>query len=366
MIFTVFNKEFFVNTYNHHRNSFVPKFDLKMTYLSHILDKTVDCERDIDWSFKVQRWNMYRSVIFNSAKRLTNFPSMYSVERYNIFEPFIVFEDPWYNSPYNILNVLLESPKKDAFFKSVEIKEWFKKRTESMHWPIITEYLLEYKIPYYGIIDLEKRSIWDPESAFNAQQIEFNSRDLLINQDVLTMLYTIYNTKYRFEQSIFGYDTIPFWLTNEYKEEQEIKKMLNKDKEKPIDIEQQEYYEQQYFDFFQTIVSYNSKFKRPRILVERNIHYGILDQNPVESTAHFNCLHASRLQKHIMTNESVMYKMILETYNTLCKFFMINQVLLNNLTDVLTREGILWPDQIYSLDKNNKPIFNATSITHKQ
>ena len=116
-------------------------------------------------------------------------------------------------------------------------------------------------------------------------------------------------------------------------------------------------------ELFQIMAKDNAELKRPQLIVgkiNRNSFEMWIDQIPIESTTRFNFLHHQEQlikQKYMSTTETLNYKFIVEIYHILLVFFVMNQVLLQELINDLQNTGLVSLHRITKLYQNNEIVF---------
>nr|QWW92618.1 hypothetical protein [Schistidium sp. 49138] len=217
---------------------------------------------------------------------------------------------------------------------------------------LFTEYRMESQLSAKPMIFVGGRFLWDPTGLlFQNHHFIFSRQNLFIDAEMLRRLYVTYGARREREKSRSSQKIKQFFLRRGY----------GRDSINDFSINwwnQLSFIEKNNVETFKRIEGIGVQLKRPQVFTPVYLYQRWLIENPRENLTRFELLNnqqrSLKLNK-LLFNDSFVYNTLLEIYQYLLNFFILHQVLLNEMTKILLKKKWLFHNEIeYFINIINK------------
>lgn len=219
---------------------------------------------------------------------------------------------------------------------------------------LFTEYRMESQLSNKPLIFIGGRFLWDPTGLlYQNHNFIFSRQDLFIDGEMLRRLYVTYGARREREKSRSSQKIKQFFLRRGYGRDSINNFSINWWNQLP-------FIEKNNIETFKRIEGIGVQLKRPQVFTPVYLYQRWLIENPQKILTRFELL--NNQQKWLKTNklllnDSLIYNTLLEIYQYLLQFFILHQVLLNEMTNVLLKNKWLFQNEIEDfmniINKNN-------------
>ena len=201
---------------------------------------------------------------------------------------------------------------------------------------LFTEYRMESQLSAKPMIFVGGRFLWDPTGLlFQNHHFIFSRQNLFIDAEMLRRLYVTYGARREREKSRSSQKIKQFFLRRGY----------GRDSINDFSINwwnQLSFIEKNNVETFKRIEGIGVQLKRPQVFTPVYLYQRWLIENPRENLTRFELLdnqqRSLKLNK-LLFNDSFVYNTLLEIYQYLLNFFILHQVLLNEMTKILLKRN---------------------------
>nr|UGN11277.1 hypothetical chloroplast RF21 [Pterobryopsis orientalis] len=322
---------------------------------------------NITWAPKVSRLNFIRSNLFNWINRSNEFKITYNFD----------FSKKKEKKEFN------GSPKNSQFFEIIQhkTKEQLpyerilsrirRRNVQELEFQLedilleeqfvilgfsrlFTEYRMESRLSSKPMLFIGGRFLWDPTGLlFRNHHFIFSRQNLFIDEEMLRRLYVTYGARREREKSRSSQKIKQFFLHRGYGRDSINDFSINWWNQLP-------FIEKNNVETFKRIEGIGVQLKRPQVFTPVYLYQRWLIENPLKNMSRFELLNNQQRWlkiNNLLFNDSFIYYTLLEIYQYLLKFFILHQILLNEMTKVLFRNKWLFQNEIEyfinKIDKNN-------------
>nr|QWW92537.1 hypothetical chloroplast RF21 [Amphidium sp. 49156] len=320
---------------------------------------------NIAWAPKISRLNFIRPNLFNWINRPNEFEVTYnsnfskkkekkhfngSPENFHFFE--IIQHKTKEQLPYErILSRIRRRNVQELEFQLEDIllEEQFLILGFSQ---LFTEYRMESQLSNKPMIFIGGRFIWDPTGLlFQNNHFIFSRQKLFIDEEMLRRLYVTYGARREREKSRSSQKIKQFFLRHGYGRDSINDFSINWWNQLP-------FIEKNNVETFKRIERIGVQLKRPQVFTPVYLYQRWLIENPRENLTRFDLLNNQQRWlkvNNLLLNDSFIYNTLLEIYQYLLKFFILHQVLLDQMTKILLKNKWLFHNEIeYFINILNK------------
>lgn len=320
---------------------------------------------NITWAPKLSRLNFIRTNLFNWINRPNQFEVTYnfdfskkkekkkftdSPENSHFFE--IIQHNTKEQVPYErILSRIRRRNVQELEFQLEDIllEEQFIILGFSQ---LFTEYQMESQLPNKPMIFIGGRFLWDPTGLLvQNNHFIFSRQKLFIDEEMLRRLYVTYGARREREKSRSSQKIKQFFLRRGYGRDSINDFSINWWNQLP-------FIEKNNVETFKRIQGIGVQLKRPQVFTPVYLYQRWLIENPRENLTRFDLLNNQQRWlkvNNLLLNDSFIYNTLLEIYQYLLKFFILHQVLLNEMTKILLKNKWLFHNEIeYFINRFNK------------
>nr|YP_009867587.1 hypothetical protein RF2 [Drepanocladus aduncus]QKG04767.1 hypothetical protein RF2 [Drepanocladus aduncus] len=317
---------------------------------------------NITWAPKLSRLNFIRSNLFNWINRPNEFKITYNFD----------FSKKKEKKEFN------GSPKNSQFFEIIQhkTKEQLpyerilsrirRRNVQELEFQLedilleeqfvilgfsrlFTEYRMESRLSSKPMLFIGGRFLWDPTGLlFRNHHFIFSRQNLFIDEEMLRRLYVTYGARREREKSRSSQKIKQFFLHRGYGRDSINDFSINWWNQLP-------FIEKNNVETFKRIEGIGVQSKRPQVFTPVYLYQRWLIENPLENMSRFELLNnQQRCLKinNLLFNDSFIYYTLLEIYQYLLKFFILHQILLNEMTKILFRNKWLFQNEIeYFINK---------------
>lgn len=217
---------------------------------------------------------------------------------------------------------------------------------------LFTEYRMESQLSSKPMIFVGGRFLWDPTGLlFQNHHFIFSRQILFIDEEMLRRLYVTYGTRREREKSRSSQKIKQFFLHRGYGRNSINDFSINWWNQLP-------FIEKNNVETFKRIEGIGVQLKRPQVFTPVYLYQRWLIENPRENLTRFDLLNNQQRWlkvNNLLLNDSFIYNTLLEIYQYLLKFFILHQVLLNEMTKILLKNKWLFHNEIeYFINIINK------------
>nr|YP_009109446.1 hypothetical protein SunCp021 [Sanionia uncinata]AIW52134.1 hypothetical protein SunCp021 [Sanionia uncinata] len=320
---------------------------------------------NITWAPKLSRLNFIRSNLFNWINRPNEFKITYnsdfskkrekkefngSSKNSHFFE--IIQHKTKEQLPYErILSRIRRRNVQELEFQLEDIllEEQFVILGFSR---LFTEYRMESRLSSKPMLFIGGRFLWDPTGLlFRNHHFIFSRQNLFIDEEMLGRLYVTYGARREREKSRSSQKIKQFFLHRGYGRDSINDFSINWWNRLP-------FIEKNNVETFKRIEGIGVQLKRPQVFTPVYLYQRWLIENPLENMSRFELLNNQQRWlkiNNLLFNDSFIYYTLLEIYQYLLKFFILHQILLNEMTKILFRNKWLFQNEIeYFINKIDK------------
>ena len=344
------------------KNRLVTKsFNQKISYKKELYQLT----SNITWAPKISRLNFIRTNLFNWIDRPNEFKVTYNFD----------FSKKKEKKEFN------GSPKNSQFFEIIQhkTKEQLpyervlsrirRRNVQELEFQLedilleeqfvilgfsrlFTEYPMEFRLSNKPMLFIGGRFLWDPTGLlFRNHHFIFSRQNLFIDEEMLRRLYVTYGARREREKSRSSQKIKQFFLRRGYGRDSINNFSINWWNQLP-------FIEKNNIETFKRIKGIGVQLKRPQVFTPVYLYQRWLIENPLETMTRFELLNNQQRWlkiNNLLFNDSFIYYILLEIYQYLLNFFMLHQVLLNEMTKILLRNKWLFQNEIECfINKINK------------
>jgi hypothetical protein len=307
---------------------------------------------DIAWSSRVERLSLSRNILFDLLKKvdepLSLFSSLRFFGRMSSNDVLLEQQRPYAGLYHRSWDVMKSEIPKDldyAFYGMLS-----KQRIITMGLPVLSNQLMEYETPENDLLLFGGRPIWNPAATF-LRNLVFRQRQLFANEELLSILYLMYQSQ-RSRPSIGKTSRRKeVWTPDVYLETLAMNNNLKKDSERKTRIQVL-----QTFNMFKRLAHANATFQRPQAEVPNNSEMSFMKPFIAPNRfSRFSFTEDLFYQQNLLPEndaklqELLTYGSILESYYFLLKFFVKHQSLLQSITHLLLKEGVLFEEDLQKI-----------------
>lgn len=217
---------------------------------------------------------------------------------------------------------------------------------------LFTEYRMESQLSSKPMIFVGGRFLWDPTGLlFQNHHFIFSRQILFIDEEMLRRLYVTYGARREREKSRSSKKIKQFFLRRGYGRDSINDFSINWWNQLP-------FIEKNNVETFKRIEGIGVQLKRPQVFTPVYLYQRWLIENPRENLTRFDLLNNQQRWlkvNNLLLNDSFIYNLLLEIYQYLLKFFILHQVLLNEMTKILLKNKWLFHNEIeYFINIINK------------
>ena len=196
------------------------------------------------------------------------------------------------------------------------------------------------------------RFLWDPTGLlFRNHHFIFSRQNLFIDEEMLRRLYVTYGARREREKSRSSQKIKQFFLHRGYGRDFINDFSINWWNQLP-------FIEKNNIETFKRIEGIGVQSKRPQVFTPVYLYQRWLIENPLENMNRFELLNNQQRWlkiNNLLFNDSFIYYTLLEIYQYLLKFFILHQILLNEMTKILFRNKWLFQNEIeYFINRIDK------------
>jgi hypothetical protein len=311
---------------------------------------------NISWAPKISRLNFIRTTLFNWINRPNDFEITYNLKFLNKKE----------NKKFNV------SPEHSHFFEIIQhkTKEQLpyerilsrirRRNVQELELQLedilldeqfvilgfsqlFTEYRMESQLSNKPMIFIGGRFLWDPAGlSFQENNFVFSRQKLFIDEEMLRRLYVTYGARREREKSRSSQKIKQFFLRRGYGRDSINDFSINWWNQLP-------FIEKNNIETFKRIEGIGVQLKRPQVFTPVYLYQRWLIENPRENLTRFSFLNNQQRWlkvNNLLLNDSFIYNTLLEIYHYLVSFFILHQILLNQMTKLLLKNKWLFHDDI--------------------
>nr|YP_009668221.1 Ycf2 [Bazzania praerupta]QCW58996.1 Ycf2 [Bazzania praerupta] len=322
-----------------------------------IIDREIGEFNNTAWSPRFWRLSFSRNHLFNWIKRPSDFGFSHTFgfsDRNNLETP-----------PQNYR---LTSDKKEPLFYERILPRVRKRNVEELesqfenilleeHSEILgffsssTQYQMEYQMENKPRLFIGKRILWNPIGSFSQiRHFVFSRREFFVDEEMLRRLYITYGVRRERERSPSSHRIRRFFICRGYTKDLINKLSVRWWNELPMDQKQNIYTLGQ-------IEKMGIRLKRPQIFTPVYLYQRWLIENIPGKFSRLNLsTHRARWLKinTLLLNDSLTYKILLESYQYLFEFFLSNKRLLNRMTGILLNKKWIFQSEIRDIIRHIK------------
>lgn len=311
---------------------------------------------NITWAPKISRLYVIRTNLFNWINRPNQVEVEYNFhvskkkekknflvnqENFSFFE--IIQHNPKEQIPYErILSRIRRRNIQELEFQLEDIllEEQFVILGFSQ---LFTEYRIESQFSNKPMIFVGGRFLWDPNGfLFQNNHFIFSHQNLFIDEEMLKRLYVTYGARREREKSRSSQKIKQFFLRRGYGRNSTNDLSINWWNKLP-------FVEKNNVETFKRIEGIGVQLKRPQVFTPVYLYQRWLIENPRENLIRFDLLNNQQRRlkvNNLLLNDSFIYKILLEIYQYLLKFFISNEFLLNEMIKILLKNKWLFHNEI--------------------
>ena len=343
-IFAIANKSI-TNTQNNSQNEY-------LIGKNKTINRIISEFNNTAWSPRFWRLNFCRSQLFNWIKRPNDFEFFHTFG----FSKKKIFERK------NNNDQLIGKRKEQLFYERIlprvrkrnveELESQFENILLEEQFEILgffdsaTQYQMEYQLNNKPRLFIGKRVLWDPIGSFSQlRHFVFSSREFFVDEEMLRRLYITYGVRRERERSLSSHRIKRFFIGRGYNKDLIHKLSVRWWNQLPINQKQNIY-------TLKRIEKIGIRLKRPQIFTPVYLYQRWLIENIPEKFSRLDLLtYRDRWIKinKILFNESLTYKIILESYQYLIEFFLSNKVLLDRITKTLLKKKWIFQNEIVNI-----------------
>jgi AAA+ superfamily predicted ATPase len=331
------------NTQNNYRDEYLLSRD--QHGITNVSDST-------SWSPRFWRLNFCRSQLFSWIKRP------------NDFEFFHTFEFPKKNN-FGGKNHHDQPPanrKEQLFYERIlprvrkrnveELESQFENILLEEQFEILgffdsaTQYRMEHQLNDKPRLFIGKRVLWDPTGSFSQlRHFVFSSREFFVDEEMLRRLYITYGVRRERERSLSSHRIKRFFMGRGYNKDLINKLSVRWWNQLPVHQKQNIY-------TLKRIEKIGIRLERPQIFTPVYLYQRWLIENIPGKFSRLDLLtHRDRWirMNKILSNDSLTYNILLESYQYLLEFFPSNKVLLDRMTKTLLKKKWIFQNEIVDL-----------------
>nr|YP_009942269.1 hypothetical chloroplast RF21 [Haplocladium microphyllum]QOC71437.1 hypothetical chloroplast RF21 [Haplocladium microphyllum] len=320
---------------------------------------------NITWAPKLSRLNFIRSNLFNWINRPNEFKITYNFD----------FSKKKEKKEFN------GSPKNSQFFEIIQhkTKEQLpyerilsrirRRNVQELEFQLedilleeqfvilgfsrlFTEYRMESRLSSKPMLFIGGRFLWDPTGLlFRSHHFIFSRQNLFMDEEMLRRLYVTYGARREREKSRSSQKMKQFFLHRGYGRDSINDFSINWWNQLP-------FIEKNNVETFKRIEGIGVQLKRPQVFTPVYLYQRWLIENPLENMSRFELLNNQQRWlkiNNLLFNDSFIYYTLLEIYQYLLKFFMLHQILLNEMTKILFINKWLFQNEIeYFINRIDK------------
>nr|QWW93024.1 hypothetical chloroplast RF21 [Cyathodium smaragdinum] len=319
------------------------------------LDKQKSYEfEETYWSPRFWRLNFFRNHLFDWIKRPNDFETCSKLQFSK--KIFFISSD---NSKNNDFGHSMGEKKEQFLYERIlprirkrnvqELEFQFEKILLEEQFEILgffqssTEFPMEYKLDDKPRLFIGKRILWNPIGFFSKiRHSVFSYRDFFVDEEMLRRLYVTYGARRERERSRSSNKIKQFFNYRGYKKDLISKLSIRWWNRLPSN-------EKQNINLLKHIEHIGIQLKRPQIFTPVYSYQRWSIENSPEKFFRFELLiHKKKWLKlnGLLSNDSSVYTTLLEIYQYLIRFFLINQKLLKQMTKFLSKKGWLFENEI--------------------
>jgi AAA+ superfamily predicted ATPase len=220
---------------------------------------------------------------------------------------------------------------------------------KSMGFPWFSEYVMNYDALNLSILLLETRTIWNPPVITPSYSVLFFDRDLTINRNILTKIYITYGEKFKTEklnpkrikkQVFLSDDTVNNYNANQISNNSKINTITKTDN----------------FHYYKQMVKSQANLEQLQLQPPVYLYQFWTFQDNIQNIDDANFInHRRNLKNQILQNQEILlYGILVEIYDWLVKFFIMNHNISHNIEEQLLANGILNREYIEKIIENTK------------
>nr|YP_007026132.1 hypothetical chloroplast RF21 [Apopellia endiviifolia]AFU88842.1 hypothetical chloroplast RF21 [Apopellia endiviifolia]WIA67725.1 hypothetical chloroplast RF21 [Apopellia endiviifolia]WKW94934.1 hypothetical chloroplast RF21 [Apopellia endiviifolia] len=214
-----------------------------------------------------------------------------------------------------------------------------------------TQYHIEYQLYNKPRLFIGKRILWDPIGLLlQMRHFVFSRRGFFADEEMLRRLYVTYGARRERERSRSNQKIKQFFLCRGYNKDLIAKFSVRWWNQLSMD-------DKQSINTLKQIEQIGIQLKRPQIFTPVYLYQRWLIENLPEKLLRFELLiHQQRWIRttNSLSNDSLTYIILLESYQYLLRFFLSNKFLLNRMMKILLKKGWLFQNEIEDLINNKK------------
>nr|QWW92941.1 hypothetical chloroplast RF21 [Delavayella serrata] len=317
-----------------------------------------NCEfNNTTWSPRSWRLNFSRSHLFNWIKRPNDFQSFHTL---GFLDKNLEKEDQH--------DQIINKKKRDQLFYERILPRVRKRNVEELEFQFenilleeqfeilgffesSTHYQMEYQLDNKPKLFIGKRILWNPTGSFSRNRhLVFSRREFFVDEEMLRRLYVTYGVRRERERSLSSNRIKRFFICRGYNKDLINNLSIRWWNQLPIDKKQNIY-------TLKRIEKIGIRLKRPQIFTPVYLYQRWLIENIPEKFSRLDLLtHRDRWTKinKLLLNDSLIYKILLESYQYLFEFFSANKILLNQMTKTLLRKKWIFQNEIVEILGNIK------------
>ena len=203
------------------------------------------------------------------------------------------------------------------------------------------QYPMQYKASKKQMFFLARRYLWDP-FLFEEQRLLFSRREFFANEELLKRLYITYGSMRRTAKSVFFPKKSRQGTFRRYNSKSMTNSVINSWKKLSL-------VEKEHFEDFKRIQAIGIRFERMQPYSPLFIYQRWLIENTGEKVDRFESLiHRQKWlgTNSLLSNESILYNTLFESYQYLSNLFLSNRMLLDQMTKTLLEKKWLFPNEI--------------------
>nr|WCP19373.1 Ycf2 [Calypogeia suecica]WCP19460.1 Ycf2 [Calypogeia suecica] len=309
------------------------------------------------WSPRFWRLNFSRSHLFDWIKRPNDFESFHTlafIEKKNVDRK-------------NRHSQITGKKKEQLFYERIlprvrkrnveELESQFENILLEEQFEILgffgssTQYQMEYQLDSKQKLFIGKRILWDPTGSFSQNRhFVFSRSEFFVDEEMLRRLYITYGVRREREQSLSSHRIKRFFICRGYNKELINKLSVRWWNQLPMDRKEN-------IHTLKRIEKIGIRLKRPQIFTPVYLYQRWLIENIPGKFSRLDLLtHRDRWIRinKLLLNDSFTYNILLESYQYLFEFFLLNRVLLTQITKMLLRKKWIFQNEIVGMIDNIK------------
>jgi len=298
---------------------------------------------DIAWGSRIERLSLSRNILFDLLKRVDEPLSLFSSVRFfgktSLTTSFSEKQKPYgghYHRSWDVMKLQIAKDLDYTFYGMLS-----KQRIKVMSLPITSDQLMEYEPSESQFLFLLGRPIWNPTATLFSNFV-FRQRQLLANEELLSILYIMYRTQQSHSLIAIQTRRKELWTPNVYLE--------NISMNKQVQTIINNYH---VFTKFKTLAYANATFQRPQPDIPNNSEISFIKRFIASNRfSRFSFTEDIFYQQNLLTKDNnktqelLTYGTLLESYHYLFNFFIEKQHLLKKITHILIQKGVLYEEDI--------------------